>query len=217
LAPQKRLGECHTVRTNAMYNLAESLAMMGEEDEPAELFLRVVACTRTAYAPDNIIFLGMLSDSLRYIERGRRGVEGEALARELSATLRKFSGSHGDMTYGPDLFVASFVSIQGRLDEADALFRPLIAVADTQHEFRTSARAHLMFANHLIRCRRFEEAEIHLNAASAIVGDIRQGTWDSHPDDIILGYTNLYKAWNKPEKLPEYERLRAEALGRHGG
>jgi hypothetical protein len=71
---------------------------------------------------------------------------------------------------------------------------------------------HLFYGAHLMKKGFFEEAEIRLQKAAASLRDIRQGTWDNTPDDVIVEFIALYKAWSKPAKIAEYERLRYEAL-----
>ena len=49
------------------------------------------------------------------------GTEHEALARELTAAMQRFSTTHDDLTFGSEAFRARFVSMQGRADEAEAM------------------------------------------------------------------------------------------------
>lgn len=208
-----RLGECHTVRSSAMTTLAHAMARLGDEQEPAELFLRAIECARRMYGPENPVFLGTVSESLRYLERAERAREGEELARELSGSLRRFGGGHDDLALTPDLFIAGFVSMQGRLEEAGVLFGPLLEAAEGQADARTRARVHIMYGRHLVRCARYKEAERELLLAAERVGDVLIGTWDSHPDDLILAFISLYEAWGKPDKAADYRTLRRSARG----
>lgn len=232
-----RLAPCHHVRTNAMYTLAEALTGLGEDREPAALHLERVDCLRAQLEPESILMLSVLFDALRYLERGGSDFapEGEAIARELSAALEKLGGGHGEIGVVAEHFVAHFVSMQGRLEEADKLFRALL---DRENELLNAAQArarlHLYHAGHLTRLGRFEEAEAALATATELVGDIRIGTWDSHPDDIVMGYIALHEAWGaggasgigdvgwaqeasrasaKADRLQEYRRMRAEMIG----
>ena len=57
---------------------------------------------------------------------------------------------------------------------------------------------------------RHEQAEAELNACANIVGDVRRGTLDGTPDDIVLGYVNLYLAWGNADKEAEYRGMLEE-------
>ncbi len=206
----ERLGECHHIRTDAMYILAGALAGLGEDREPAELHLRRIACERQRLAPGNPLFLASLSDSLWYLDRGGRAAEGEALARELGGALLKGGGQHGggDALVQTEVQLAHFVSMQERLDEAETLFRSLLSREDSVADSRTRARLHMCYGIHLTRRGQLEDAERHLRGAVTWLEDVRQGTWDVRPDDTILAFIALYEAWGKPDRAEEYQRLR---------
>jgi 8-oxo-dGTP pyrophosphatase MutT (NUDIX family) len=153
--------------------------------------------------------LSALSDALRYLDRAGRAVEGETLARELTAALEGLGGGHGDMLFASELYVARFVSMQGRLDEAEPIFQSLIAREGTSDRF-SRARLHLFYGGQLARRELYEEAEHELSNAVELIGDVRLGTLTSHPDDIILEFIALYDAWGKPDRAEEYRRLRTE-------
>ncbi|MEK6674910.1 MAG: serine/threonine-protein kinase [Planctomycetota bacterium] len=205
----ERFGECHDVRVFAMTQLSQELAHLGEAQEPAELRLRALACLRQKVAAGSPALLGDISDTLRFLERVGRSKEGESLARELTAAMQNIGGGHGDLVFGSELYVARFVSMQNRLDEAEPIFESLIA-RQSQADRDERARLHLFFGGHLVRRKNFEVAEQHLITAVELIEDIRLGTWDTHPDDVILGFIDLYEAWNKPDKVEEYQRLRTE-------
>jgi tetratricopeptide (TPR) repeat protein len=210
--PYERLGKSHMLRTGAMLTLADALTRLGEASEPAELHLRRLECLRPQFSPDDPSLLGQIGQALPYLDRGQRPVEGEALARELSLALAKFGGGHGDISFDSELYVATFVSMQGRLDEAEPLFQALFAREKQVQDSHARARLHLFYGSQLTRRNRFEEAERELESAVNNVGDIRRGTWDTHPDDMILAYITLYKAWGKPERVEEYQQLRQRVL-----
>jgi len=210
------LGECHHVRALAMSTLALALSGLGEGDEPADLYLRRVECTRRHNPPESPQLLSDFFDALRFLDRGRRPKEGEALARELTAALQRLGGGHGEIVFDSELYTARFVSMQGRLDEAEPLFLSLLD-RETQAGRKDRARLHLFYASQLTRRGLFAEAEQHLATAVGLIEDIRVGTWETHPDDVILGYIELYDAWGKPDKAEEYRRLRAEVIGARAG
>jgi eukaryotic-like serine/threonine-protein kinase len=212
-----RLSPCHYVKTNAQYALAEALAGLGEDAEPADLQLQRIECLRQQLGADNLLFLTGLSGALPYLERAgeRLAAESEALTRELLDGVRARGGGHAVATFMPEFYLARFVSMQNRLDEADALFDAVFAQETEQQDSpRMLACLRVFYADHLVRLGRFEEAESALNSAVALVGDVRLGTWDSHPDDIVLGFASLYQAWGKPDKLREFQKLRQEIRDR---
>jgi hypothetical protein len=181
---------------------------LGESKEPAEIWIRRLDCMRhKGYEPNSPIFIGALSDSLRVFERDGRGREGEARAREVAAALATVGGTHGDMLDIANLYIARFVSLQGRFAEADALFEALQAREKDFGSPLQRARLRLFLAGHHTLQGRYEQAEAELNACTAIVGDVRLGTLDGTPDDIVLGYVNLYRAWGKADKEAEYRTI----------
>lgn len=209
-----RLGECHSIRAEAMYILAEALHLQGNETEPATLHLRRLACLRGQIGAGRVYFLAGIGDALRYIERAGLGPEGEALANELADALREFGGGHGDMLLVADMYAAAFISMQGRLEEADARFRALLAQEALIFGDRGRARLHLFHGLHLARRGDFEAAERALKHATTLAGDLRTGTLDTHPDDLILGFMTLYTAWNRPDEAEKYRRLREAVRAR---
>src|SRR5262249_30251462 len=145
--------------------------------------------------------------------RGGRWSEGEQLARELKERLVTIGGGHGPLILDAELSIARFVSLQGRMDEADQMFQTLLTREDEAREnSQVLARMHLFYGSHLARQSQFEDAERHLQMAAGALDDIRQGTWSILPDDVITEFIALYQAWGKTDKVTEYLRLRDEAL-----
>lgn len=208
--PSDRLGACHHIRVSATSGLASALARLGETDEPADLQLHALRCLRESSPNDFISLMSDMTDVMYYLDRAGRAAEGEALARESVALFAKFGGHVS--TFRSDLFVANFVSMAGRFDEAEELFRPLRASANASGKPFAQACAELAYARHLTRRGRFDEAEQGLNRCAEL-RDMRLGTYDGLPDDIVLAYVELYQAWGKTEKVKEYEAIRQEAFG----
>jgi serine/threonine protein kinase/tetratricopeptide (TPR) repeat protein len=208
----EHLGECHHVRLMAMRTLAEALAHLGESIEPAELQLHALDCDRQRYSADNPVWLSYTSTALRYLDHAAYATEGTALAQELTDALLRFSGGHGAATFLAELYVARFASMQNQLEEAEGIYQSLIA-GEEQVGRADRARLHAFYGSHLVRRGLFEDAERHLNMAVTLVGDIRVGTWDTHPDDIIIEFIALYEAWEKPDQAEAYRRLRLEVIG----
>lgn len=173
-ATAEAFGECHQIRIDAMILPADALACLGEEVKPAELQLRVIECTRQIVDANSPSLLGVISESLDFLSGAGRATEGEALARELLAALRSYGAAHDFIDVTSELYIAHFVSMQGRLDGADALYNPLLSrIPDLTKG--GEVRAHALYGSHLVRCGRFEEAERSLLDAVEITGDVRRG------------------------------------------
>jgi serine/threonine protein kinase len=209
-APMERLGECHTVRKNAMSVLARALLRLGQADQAAEVALRAIECERLE-AP--IAFVSEVASAIPILDRGGRWSEGERVARELKQGLEELGGGHGPMVLDAELSIARFISLQGRTTEADQLFASLLTrQEEASQNLKVLARMHLFYGAHLMKQGRYDEAEQRLQMAVDALGDIRHGTWNNMPDDVIIEFIALYQAWGKPDKVAEYERLREEAL-----
>ncbi|MCC7290966.1 MAG: serine/threonine protein kinase [Phycisphaerales bacterium] len=207
-------GDCHQIRLDAMDVLAFSLAGLGEAREPAELRLRKLECMRQKVDPASPIMLGVISESLDFFSRAGRATEGEALARELLVALRSHGGGHDYIQVTAEFYIAHFISMQGRLDEADALYNPLLTRIPDMAEGE-AAQAHELYGSHLVRCGRFEEAERALLAVVGNTGDVRRGVGGhAYPDNLLVELIALYDAWGKPDQADEHRRLRDEVLGR---
>ena len=61
-----------------------------------------------------------------------------------------------------ELYIARFVSLQDRLDEAEPLFQVLLAREEQIPQGRARARVHLFYGSHMVRRGLFPEAEQHL-------------------------------------------------------
>jgi serine/threonine protein kinase len=207
---KERLGDCHTVRKTAIGVLTKSLLRLGRADEAADLDLQELECNRRE-AP--IILVASMCDALPILDRGGRWVDGERYARELVGLLNQLGGGHGPMVLEAQLATARFISLQGRLDEADQMFQALMPREDeAKDDLHVLARMHYCYGGHLVRRGLYEQAVQHLQKATEALGDVRTGTWNAVPDDLIIEFIGLYQAWGKPEKVAEYERLQLEAL-----
>jgi serine/threonine protein kinase len=207
----EQVGECNHVRATAMGSLASALARLGEVEEAVEFDLRSLACWRETMPGDKIALVSHLNETLHLLDRTGRAVEGERLARESVAELAKFGGHVS--TFRSELFVAQFVSMAGRFDEAESLLQQLRASAEASGDAFARACVELASARHLTRLGRYEESERCLDRCVSLRGDIRRGTYDGLPDDIAFAYIELYKAWSKPERVREYERMREDLFG----
>jgi hypothetical protein len=200
------LGHCHTQRQQAQGVLAEAINEMGDVSGAADLQMQLLDCTR-ARDGKSVALVVRLIAALPYLNRAGRFSEGEAVAREFGVLLREMGGGHGDMQIDGDLYLAHFVSAQGRLDEADALFGEILARRAQFTDEITSARLGLFVAHHVMRRGRLDEAQAHLVAARNALGDLARGTTPLHRTDLIEAFVALYRAWDKPDQAAEYERL----------
>ena len=209
-AAPSRLGECHQVRTKAQDVLAEAMMHQGDPAAAADLRLKILQCERPRLDP--VALVARISDSLPYLDRGGRWVEGEQLAREYSSTLQSLGGGHGAMQFSAELYIARFISLQGRLDDAEGLFA---ALRSREHEAAdespTVARLHMFYGGHLVRRGEYDQAEQHLQRAAQLI-DIHHGSIDSNPDDLAAEFVALYQAWGKPDKMQEYQEVGRQAL-----
>ncbi len=203
-----RLPECHDLRAWAMAVLAEALGRTGEVEQPADLFVARVECLRKAGRSARASLLSAISGALEYLERAGRAAQGEALAIELRDAMRAF-GVHA--VDGPDLLLARFQSQLGRLDEADASFAAL-AARESELSDELRARLRLYRALHHIRRQRFSDAQRDLADAAALTGGVDRGTRSTHPDDLLLGYIELFDATGDAQQSAEYRRRRAALL-----
>jgi tetratricopeptide (TPR) repeat protein len=206
----ERLGPCHSVIQKARDVRARSLLRLNRVAEAADLALPSVECDRQAMP---IVFVSELSDAIPLLDRGGRWADGERVARELTQRLLDMGGGHGAMVLDSQVATARFVSLQGRREEADAMFQALIArEAEARDDRNVLARLHLAYGAHLAAQGRLEEAEQRLQAAVNTMGDVRRGTRYDMLDDIIIEFIALYQAWGKPDKVAEYQSLQREAL-----
>ena len=97
------------------------------------------------------------------------------------------------------------------------MFQPLLArEPEAKDDLHVIARMHYCYGAHLVKRGLYEQAEEHLQLAANALGDVRQGTWNIVPDDLIIEFIGLYRAWGKPEKVAEYLLLQQEALNQYG-
>jgi len=223
-AASDRIPECHTIRLQALDVLTEAAHRMGDSASAAGLKLKKIACARQS--GDAMALIVSISDALPILDRGERWVEGEALAREFIERLNAMGGGHGDMLFDAEVWIARFVSLQGRLDEAESMFQSLLTRAGVlirgaprmgapeQVDLRATVRArvHLFHGSNLCRLGVFEESEIEIRTAADTLDDFRLGTHNSNPDDVLVEFINLYNAWGKPERAAEYQAIRDQTL-----
>jgi tetratricopeptide (TPR) repeat protein len=208
---EERLGMCHSQRISASEVLALAKHRLGRSQEAAEIHLNIIECSRE-HDNNTISLLSKIADALPFLDRGGRWIEGEALARELAAEMRNFGGGHGDMLIAAELQIARFVSLQGRFEEAELLFGPLLMRPQTDfNNVATFARLHMFFGSHLTHQGLHETAERHLQTAANALSNIQFGTTLANPDDLLLAFIDLYHESGQPEKAKEYQKLLNES------
>jgi eukaryotic-like serine/threonine-protein kinase len=203
------LGECHNVRIAAMGTLAQAESRMGEAREPADLYLRIIACTRVS-SRDDLLLLAHLCDALPILSRDARYAEGEGAAREILQIFHASGEGHvGTLLY--QTYLAHFISRQNRLDEAQALFDSAFAQAGDANVSLERLMLEVAYAGHLIRRGRFADAEQRLLYVQDHA-DLRTGLSPQYPEEIVEQFVALYQAWGQSDKLAEYQSLRDELL-----
>jgi len=206
----ERLPECHDLRAWADSILATSLGSLGEVDEPAALLLQRIECLRERGQAASVPLLSSMSDALPYLERAGRAAEGEALAREVAASMGHFGAEHA---FTAEMYVARFLSMQGRDAEAEALFSALRDL-DADMPAVTRGCLRLFLGLHLLARERLDEAERELSAAAACLPDLRAGTRPTHTDDLILAFVVLCEARGDADGAAAYRRMQTEAWPR---
>jgi hypothetical protein len=133
------------------------------------------------------------------------------MARELIGLLERAAAGHPGMDWGPRIFLARFLSAQGRREEAEAAFESILAREEAIADPYDRAKLHLFHGSHLVALGEYETAEHSIAAAVALVEDLRLGIFRSHPDGVIVGLIALYEAWGRPDEADRYRRLQQES------
>ncbi len=212
-----RLGPNHFVLREAYGTLADAIARLGQDQEAGALTLQKLNCVRNTTAPGNVVLIGALFQSLPFLERAGLAVEGESTARELIALVRPLGEDRSGHLLSAGTCLGRFLSMQNRYDEAEAVFAAEFERAEAAGPNGRIARLHLDYGLHLAARGAYEDAEAQLLEAVRQAGDVRAGTWYSHPDDLMVGFIELYRKWGKVEKVCEFEQLRAAAFNIHPG
>jgi len=119
-AAEGRLGLDHSLRADALEARARVHASREECDLAAECLIAAVDINRARSGDLDPFTLSTMGDGLAILEAGGAFERGEEYTRLLARVMR----SHGGVQRY-QLFLARFLSAQGRFGEADALFEPL--------------------------------------------------------------------------------------------
>lgn len=204
-----RLGQMHHQRIAAIKVLSNAKNRLGMKKEAAELQLKLLEYTR-AGNPSPISLVAKLGDALPYLDAALCWDKGECIAQEYAQELAHAPG-HADLLLVARAYVARFISMQGRIDEAEILFNNLILQMPRRDgNDHSIARVHLFFAQHQRQHGSLELAEKHLKLAEAALPDVRTGTCRTNPDDLILEFIRLYDQWNRSSDKTRYESLLKE-------
>jgi hypothetical protein len=210
---RSRLGECHVATVTALRVLAWAMNRLGEPAQAADMTLKFVECRRARFSGDPVALLSEFHDAMPYLEHGGRWAEGEAIAREYLAHAGSFGDGHGGMAYYGECFLARFLCLQGRLDEAEPIFQSL---RDRMSEIRDAPNNQLVcntfLAGQLMRRGDFEEAEKCLRAAERIMNDTGRGGTFANPYAVFDEYIALYQAWEKPDLVAKHVQRKREAM-----
>jgi len=206
-----KLGECHLVRLEAIDVLSRAAHRMGDSASAAELWFQCIECARQTGSA--LLLIVVIADAMPILDRGQRWVEGEALAREYAQRIEAIGSGHSDALFDADLWIARFVSLQGRLNDAELMIQSLTDRAQViDLDDRSRARLHLFHGSNLRRLEAFEESELELLTAADSLTDYRLGTNNANPDDILIEFIALYNDWGKPELADEYQAMRERTL-----
>ncbi|MDX1925654.1 MAG: serine/threonine-protein kinase [Pirellulaceae bacterium] len=204
-----RLGQAHQQRIAALNVLSRAKNRLGRKREAAELQLQRIELARIGN-PNPISLIAKLSDALPFLDSGGYWEKGEHIAREYANELSYASG-HDDLLLVARAYVARFVSLQGRIDEANLLFNELASeIAEEVGVNHSIAKVHLFFAQHQRQYGTPELAEKHLKLAESALSDIRVGTCLANPDDVIQEFIHLYEQQNRLDQKAKYEALLPE-------
>ncbi len=206
LAPE-RFGEDNALCQRARTALAQTWLAQGRFEPAADLALaNVRSIERLAGGRENPVVLSEMSDVLPILDAGGRLREGEEFARLLHEAIGGMGGHGGGLALRYQVDTARFVSRQGRLDEADELFRPILSATDAAREMDLAARIDLAYGAHLTQRGSLDEAERRLISAE-------QNRWLVPGEQIVAWQelVRLYEAKNQPEQAARWR----EMLTRH--
>jgi hypothetical protein len=144
-----------------------------------------------AQGRDTVGTLSDMSDTLHLIDAGGRLSKGEEYARVL---VEKFGVGGHDRTLPLQYrtYLARFISRQGRLDEAEELFREILSAKGG--DARQPAFTDLAYGAHLALRGAYAEAERRLLAAHAALDETNWYFVAS-----LQELAQLYEAWNRPD------------------
>jgi len=171
----KTFGENHAIRGRAYRTLAD---IHWRKDEPrlaAECWVKQAEVDRKRDGDNSVFSLSTMSDALPYLEAGGLNEKGEEYARVASANM---GAAHGDIADLHTVYLARFLSAQGKFTEADPLFEQLAHSDQMEINSDFTCIYHLFLGEHQLAQGDIEEARQHMHEAQRIRAAMRD---DAHP------------------------------------
>lgn len=206
---EERVGRIHGLYIEALMAKATLAYARGEYADAATRQQEALAASKSLHSPRHPNMIGVMRDTLPYLDAAGLVDEGLTLARELHDLLSTMFGAEHMMSVDAHTWIARFCDLAGLVEEAEEHF---VAVRAAHHDPEGSHQvnevAALLYAGHLARLGRFEEAEAELTAlASHIVGVSTDRS--DYPDSLIRMYIELYTLWSNDAKANEFKSLLA--------
>ncbi|MHC4216994.1 MAG: tetratricopeptide repeat protein [Planctomycetota bacterium] len=173
----------------------------GRLDE-AELWLRRALDSLRHAGDDDVAFYGVRNELAWFLkDRGpEKLVEAETLARESVESRRRIWGESNSKTVGSMDTLAVILHLQGRNEEAVAMFEDVVGAARSTVG---DARWHtVVSATHYLK------ALSELTGRTEVSVEDGQDIWS-----VLEALIKLYDAWGDPEEAAEYRALLREVEG----
>lgn len=189
-----RFGEDHAFCQRARTALVEIRFAQGRYgDAAAGAVANVASIQRRTGGADSILALSEMSDVLHVLDAGDRLAEAEEYARTLYARFGGELAHDADMPLRYRIYLARFLSRQGKLDEADEHFGEILAREAELKDEHFFPRIDLAYGGHLAARGDFAGAEARL--LSAYDRFKAAGEWRVPLHQELI---RLYDAWARP-------------------
>jgi len=158
-------GANHAMRGRAYRTLADVHWSQGDAQSAAEYWIKHVEIDRARDGDAGIFTLSTMSDSLPILEAGGRYDIGETYTRIVQANL---GGAHGDMAHLHTIYLARFLSAQGKFDEAEPLFALVGGAPKLKTSISLACLYHLFMGEHDLALGRTQQAREQFEQARAL-------------------------------------------------
>lgn len=200
-AAPERFGPDHRFCVAARNALIEARYEQRRYAEAAELALEnIQSSQRRGGGSGDVFLLTEMSDVLHVLDAGGRLAEGEQFSRTLHDRLGGGDSHDNTLSKRFAIYLARFVSRQGRLDEADGLFAPILTMEISDLDLQVFRD--LAFGAHQTLRGQFADAERKLLSANGQMAE---------PNVLIVAcrqeLVRLYEAWQRPEDALRWRNL----------
>ncbi len=161
LAPQ-RFGSDHEFCLRAQMSLAWIRFSQASYDEAADYCVKCIEMARRRAGFDNVEVIAHITDGLPMLEAGARFAEGEEYSRIL---LQRLGEGHGGSADKNQLYLARFLSGQGKTVEAEQLFAEVLASGALESDAPSDCFYCLFMGEHKLAAGKYEEANEFFEAA----------------------------------------------------